>query len=459
MIDYKYVGSQEWVIGLLLTHGATTTNIEIMNTLPSNAFTVHLLKDAFKAAKALADKANAIDLITVDDFVTRTLSRASQELHPSQFARLAEVQKNTMPNTDIKTHANQIMKGYKVRQLIKAMNDSFDCINNGTDIDDILESVENSLSSVKSSNDTYQTVRVSEMTDTYLTYLESKLEDSGIRTGFTDCDKAIGTAKPGNMIVVAARPSMGKTEYACAWGCDAALRQHKHVLVFTMEMENNEIMDRFVALEANIESRELDDPSKLDENKYAKIGTALQSIEKGKMSLHEEPAMTVSKMKAVIKSTESEHGKIDIVIIDYIQLMKDPSQKSNRISELAQISRDIKAMAKDFKMPFVVLAQLNRDCEKENRDPRPSDIKECGQIEQDADKIFFLHNPDVSNPASPNNGLIKFIAAKARQGKKGVTCLNFVNGHFYDTNREFLSKDDMKEINGSFKKQKNTGNF
>ena len=459
MIDYEYVGSQEWVIGLILIHGATTTNIEVMNTLPVESFTIPLLRDAFKAAKALADKANAIDLVTMDDFITRSCSRASEEPHANQFPRLMEILKNTLASTDIKTHANQILKGFKVRELMSAMNDSYDYINNSVDIDDILDSVDAALSSVRSNDKTHQTIRIKDATDNFLTHLESKLVNDGIRTGLTDCNKLIGSAKPENMIVVAARPSMGKTEFACSWAIDAALRQGKHVLVFSMEMSNNEIMERLVAIEANMPVSDLDNPKNLDDTKWALVGNALEGIGKGRLSLHDEPAITIPKMRAVIKSVESEHGKIDIVFNDYIQLMRDPNYKNNRTLELARISMDIKATAKEFKMPIVVLAQLNRDCEKENRDPRASDIKECGQIEQDADKIIFLHNPDISDPSSPNNGLIKVIVPKARQGKRGVTCLSFVDGHFYDTNREFLSKDDMKEMNKSFSKQKNTGNF
>lgn len=449
MIDLEAIGSQQMIVGSFLRDGATIANVEAMNVIPKEAFTDILLRDVFLSCKYLTDKAEDMDVIMVDDVISRMNKRRGTLDHDSQYSRIATLWHESLKGFSITAHVKKLVNAYKLRIAKESMQEVAFAIESGTDIDEVVITVEKLISSLRVSGATYQTQHISDLVAGYADHLEDKTKEVGIRTGFPDCDKMLGRVSPGNMIVIAARSGQGKTEFACDWAVDAAVRQKKNVLVFSLEMDNGEIMDRFVAIEANISTSALDNPLSLDgdgdwsNGGWAKVTAALANLQGGSISVHDEPGITLGKMRQVIKDTERSTGKIDLVILDYLQLVRDPSSKS-RLEEVSSVSRGIKELAKDFKVPVLALAQLNRECEKQNREPKPSDIRECGQIEQDADKIIFLHCPNKNEPSQPNYQLSKVIFAKVRQGKTGAAVLQFAGGHFYDSDCAFKDDEEIK---------------
>ena len=325
-----------------------------------------------------------------------------------------------------------------------------EAINTGADISKVASILEKEISLAAGQDGAYQTATAKELVLGYADHLDAKMGELGIRTGFQVVDKMLGRVSAGNMIVLGGRSGQGKTEFACAWALNAAEMQGKNVVFFSMEMSKEEIMDRFVAIKANISPSLLDNPVELNiadwgKSAWPQVTAALSAIENLDLHVHDQPDMKLSQIKAVLKKVERDTGRpVDIVFIDYLQNMCRTIYPSVYESVAAN-SRGTKQLAKEFGIPIVQLAQLSREVEKQNRDPRPSDIRECGQIEADADKIIFL----VSNEDEHNEGLKKVVFAKMRQGKKGFIAIGFKDGHFLDTDQQYMDDDDIQEYRQS----------
>lgn len=445
VIDLDAVASQEFILGSFLRDGATIVNVEAMNNIPKEAFTVPMLRDIFTVCKSITDKAEDMDILHVDDCLTRMLTKRKVGEYEGQYNRIASLHTNSMKGFSIDAHVKKLVKSYKLRIAQQSMYTIGQAIQSGSDIDEVVDTVEGIISQLRIAGQTYQTQHISELVECYADTLEARDGELGIRTGFEDCDKLIGKVLPGNLIILSARPGQGKTEFACAWAVNAAVNQKRNILVFSLEMQTGEIMDRFVALDGNMPISTLDSIQSMSASEWGtgawgKVASALSRLHPVNISIHDEPAITLSKMRQVIKDTERKTGKLDMIVVDYLQLMKDPSAKG-RVEEVSNVSRGLKEMAKEFKFPVMALAQLNRECEKHDREPRPSDIAESGQIEKDADKIIFLHCPNKNEPSQPNYQLSKVIFSKVRQGKTGAAVLEFKGGHFYNSCSEFKDKN------------------
>lgn len=446
MIDLEAITSQENVIGCLLDSGATIANVEVMNNLPKDAFTDRFLKFAFMACRHLADSGIDIDVELVHDTMTRSTAKAGFAFD-DQEKRLNHINVNTMANASITGHYNRLFKSHKLAVVRRSMIDISASIESGSDLDEKIDEVDNAVNSIRSIGQVYQTSHIKEMGQFYMDHLDEKMSDPGIRTGHAECDKFIGRVSPGHLIVIAARTGDGKTEFACDWAVDASLRQGKHILFLSMEMTKGEIMDRLVAINANVSPGDLDDPAtiggKYHGSGWARVSDSVGRLVNTNLNIHDEPGMTLAKCRRAIKETERKHGKLDMVFFDYFQIMRHPGA-GGKLEELTEISMGLKVMAKDFKLPLVCIAQLNRNCVMQNREPEAHDIKSCGQLEQDADKILIIYTPNRDDQNGYNHELSKIIFAKARQGKRGAACLEFRDGHFYDTDKEFINQDEIK---------------
>lgn len=450
MIDLNAQASQQEVVGVLINHGATISASEICNTLSPEAFTVPLMRLCFEALSSQMSKGADTDLISITNIVERVIAKEGDsysDFGGNAFGIISSTCHGTSLS-DASGHASHLKKCLSIRKMQSAIAEANESILTGGDIDEITSSLDKVINSAENNQSQYQPTHVSDMVRFYADHLESKMGELGPRIGFEECDKMIGRVQPGNMIIVAARPGHGKTEFACAWALNAAREQGLNVLFLSLEMTKEEIMDRFVAISSNLPSSDLDNPLNLESNGgagWGLVGKALSEIDKLDITILDEPALTLAKMRSAIKRTEVNTGKkVDLVFCDYIQLMTHPAAKT-RIEELTVISKGIKHMAKDYKIPIVQLAQLNRGSEMQQREPRPSDLKECGQLEQDADKIILIHG-ESDEEKQYNEDLKKILFAKMRQGKRGAVALEFSNGHFYNTGRQFMGQDEIKAI-------------
>lgn len=246
---------------------------------------------------------------------------------------------------------------------------------------------------------------------------------SGISTGFKDLDYALTGLNKSDLILVAARPGMGKTAFALNIALNAAKACKKDVVVFQLEMSKDQLASRFLASEALIESQKLK-TGNLGEDDWIKIARATNALAKTRIYVDDNPAITVAEIKAKCRRLGNGLG---LIVIDYLQLMQSGKRNDNRTQEVAEISRSLKIMAKELNVPVVCLSQLSRAAEQRaDKKPMLSDLRESGAIEQDADIVMFIYRDDYYNDESEHKNVAEIIIAKNRHGATGSVYLQWI---------------------------------
>jgi len=248
---------------------------------------------------------------------------------------------------------------------------------------------------------------------------------TGVPTGFKDLDDKTAGLQPGDLVIVAGRPSMGKTALALNFGEYVALEMGMPVAVFSMEMGASQLVLRLLSSVGKIEQQRLR-TGRLLEGDWPKLTVAMTKIQRAQMFIDETPALTVIDLRARARRLARTCGKLGLIIVDYLQLMSASSMGENRATEISEISRSLKALAKELAVPVVALSQLNRTVEQRT-DKRPvmSDLRESGAIEQDADLILFIYRDEVYNPDTTEKGIAEVIIGKQRNGPIGRVNLRF----------------------------------
>jgi replicative DNA helicase len=250
---------------------------------------------------------------------------------------------------------------------------------------------------------------------------------TGIPTGYHDLDQLLSGLQPGSLVVVGARPAMGKTSFALGMAAHAALQDRRPVLFFSLEMGRTELTQRLLCSEALVDSTRVR-TGKLSESDWQKITHAVGRLYEGELWIDEDPHVTVMKILAKARRMKSRVGDLGLVLVDYVQLMTGRSSVENRQVEVAEISRSLKIMARELECPVVALAQLNRSLEQRaEKRPMLSDLRESGALEQDADVVMFIYRDEVYNPESAERGTAEVIVAKHRNGPTGLVRLAFLN--------------------------------
>jgi replicative DNA helicase len=238
---------------------------------------------------------------------------------------------------------------------------------------------------------------------------------TGIATGFVDLDEQTAGLQPGDLIVLAGRPSMGKTAFSMNIAEHVALELKLPVLVFSMEMSGTQLATRLLGSVAIVDSHRLR-TGKLDIADWDRLGTALGKLNQAPIHIDPTAAMNPTEVRARARRKWREYGGLGLIVIDYLQLMQSTTtaRGENRSTELSEITRSMKAMGKELSVPVVLLSQLNRDLEKRtNKRPVMSDLRESGAIEQDADVILFIYRDEVYNEDSPDKGIAEIIVASS----------------------------------------------
>ena len=249
-------------------------------------------------------------------------------------------------------------------------------------------------------------------------------EITGISTGFIDLDRLLAGLHPANMVVIAARPSMGKSTLAINIACNVALTE-RPVAVFTLEMSREEVIHRLLSALASVDSAKIR-TGQLDVDKWRRLSQATSKLYKMPFYVDDSHDLTVTAIRAKCRRLKHRHG-LDLVVVDYLQLMQGPRAAENRQQEIADISRSMKSLARELQVPVIAVSQLNRQLEsRENKRPRLGDLRESGAIEQDADVVMFIYRDDFYNPeGSDAPGIAEVDVAKHRSGARKVIKLSF----------------------------------
>jgi replicative DNA helicase len=250
---------------------------------------------------------------------------------------------------------------------------------------------------------------------------------TGLTTGFTELDQMTSGLQPSDLIVVAARPSMGKTALCLTLAQNAAIQAQAVVGIFSLEMSKESLVQRMLSSEAKVDAHRFRSGF-LNREDWGRLATALGTLSEAKIFIDDTPGISVLEMRAKIRRLAAEQKRLDLIIVDYMQLMSGSSRRSeSRQQEVAQISRELKALAKEMRVPLIALSQLSRAPEsRTDHRPQLADLRESGSIEQDADVVAFIYREEQYNRTEENAGLAELIVSKQRNGPTGVIKMAFL---------------------------------
>jgi len=379
-------------------------------------------KAIFQTMEELMRNQTPIDLITLD----QALKAKGISDSVGGFAYLADLSNNTPNAINILAYAEIVREKAILRELIAVGNriaeNSYSP--KGKDIKMVLDEAEREVFAIaeKRSSSTEGPQNVISVLESTIARIDtlSKLENhsgvTGVTTGFVDLDKKTAGLQPSDLIIVAARPSMGKTTFAMNLCENAAMASDKPVLVFSLEMPAEQIMMRMIASLARVDQTKIRTGQNLDETEWSKIASVFGMFkQKNNLYIDDSSGLTPTELRSRARRVYRENGGLSMIMVDYLQLMRAPAFSDNRTLEIAEISRSLKALAKELEVPVIALSQLNRTLEQ-RADKRPvnSDLRESGSIEQDADLIMFIYRDEVYNDNLPNSVNTEMIIRQDR---------------------------------------------
>jgi replicative DNA helicase len=385
----------------------------------------------FETIGALIELGNPVDLITL----SQSLDNDQQLEAAGGFVYLAEMMKNTPSAANIVAYAQIVRERAVTREMISVANEIAEAgyDTQGRTSSDLLDFAETKVFKIaearaNKSEGPENIHSVLEKTVDRIEKLYQQPHDgvTGVSTGFSDLDKMTAGLQKSDLIIVAARPSMGKTTFAMNLAENAAMTEDKPALIFSLEMPSEQIMMRMLASLGRIDQTKIR-TGQLGDEDWARLSSTMGLlIEKGKMFIDDAAGLTPTEVRSRARRIARDHGGISLIMIDYLQLMRAPGYADNRTLEIAEISRSLKALAKELEVPVVALSQLNRSLEQ-RADKRPvnSDLRESGAIEQDADLIMFIYRDEVYHDNSEFKGMAEIIIGKQRNGPIGRVPLTF----------------------------------
>lgn len=382
----------------------------------------------YDAISTLSARGEPVDPVTVAD----ELRRADLLEASGGPTALLSLQANTPATSNAGRYARIVEEHALLRRLIAVSGEiselGYSLPEDVTKAIDMAESMVYDLSQHRITDST------SELTDLLVPTLDriEVLHDrgdaiTGTPTGYIDLDNLLGGLQPESLIVVGARPAMGKTAFALGMATHAALTADKPVLFFSLEMGRLELSQRMLCSEARVDSSKIR-RGQLEESDWSKIIDAVGRLGDAHIWLDDNPNVSVMEIRGKARRLASRVGQLGMVVVDYIQLMTGRTSAENRQVEVAEISRGLKVLARELQCPVVALAQLNRGLEQ-RADKRPmlSDLRESGALEQDADVVMFLYRDEVYNVDSPDQGIAEVLIAKHRAGPTGTLKLAFLS--------------------------------
>ena len=384
----------------------------------------------FRTIAQLAEKQEPFDVITISE----TLDAVGELENTGGLAYLGMLIKDTPTAANIVAYANIVRDRSILRQLIHVGTDISDSAFNteGRETADLLENAERRVFEIAEQRQRGQGgfVWIKPLLAKAVDKIEAlyDLDGSitGASTGFTDLDEKTSGLQPADLIIVAGRPSMGKTTIAMNMAENVALKSGKPVAVFSMEMPGESLAMRMMSSLGRIDQHKIR-TGKLDDDDWPRLTSAINLLAETKLFIDDTPALTPTEVRSRARRLTREHGQLGLIVLDYLQLMQSPSSGDNRVQQISDISRSLKALAKELNVPVIALSQLNRNLEQRpNKRPVMSDLRESGAIEQDADLIIFVYRDEVYNEDSPDKGIAEIIIGKQRNGPLGTVRLTFL---------------------------------
>ena len=416
-IPPHHVEAEQSVLGSLLIDRNALS--EVSGRLKSEDFYLEKHKEIYEAIMTLYEESLPIDIVTVSDALQRrgTLEKVGDLDYIAQLA-------NNVPTTaNVSHYASIIQDKALLRSLIATSGKIVDLGYQGAmEGTEVLNEAEKSIFDLSQGLNRTGLEPINSLLDKTFTQLEELCRNTGdltgVPSGFVDLDRKTSGFQNSDLILVAARPAMGKTSFVLNIAVNAALRTFP-VAIFSLEMSRTQLVNRILSLEAMVELEKMR-TGKLESEDWKKIGYSLGPLSKSPIYIDDNAGINTMEMMSKLRKLKLERG-LGLVIIDYLQLMEGRKKTDNRQQEISDISRSLKIMAKELDVPVIALSQLSRAPEQRN-DHRPilSDLRESGAIEQDADVVMFLYRDDYYNEESEKRNVVEVIISKHRNGSTGT---------------------------------------
>ncbi|MGG2141212.1 replicative DNA helicase [Symbiopectobacterium sp. RP] len=425
------------VIGGLLIGGLTPTATEVLATLEAETFEIPIYKRAYEVIRKQARTRNMIDSLMV-----------AEECGDEHFAYIMETARSCPSAANLRGYADMVTEMYQRRMFVSAVDKLRGTIGNSSiEVATVaMDELIGRLSGIRKPKQEVKPVRlgdiISEYTNTLARRLKNGEESDTLKTGIDDLDAITGGMNAEDLVIVAARPGMGKTELALKVAEGVANRklpgenQRRGVLIFSMEMSSLQVAERSIAGAGRMSVSLLRNPSNLDDEGWARIVDGINRLADLDVWVVDACRLTVEEIVAIARRHKQEHPALSLIMADYLGLIAKPKAERNDLA-IAHISWSLKAMAKTLRTPVIALGQLSRDIEKRpNKRPTNADLRDSGSLEQDADSIIMLYRDAVYNENSPAAPFAEIIVTKNRFGSLGTVYQRFVNGHFIECDQD-----------------------
>lgn len=441
------VDLEESVLGALMLEKEAVN--EVIDVLQPESFYKEAHQKIYEAIKDLFGDSEPIDILTVTE---RLRKKGELEVVGGPFY-ISQLTNKIGSAANVEFHARIISQKYIQRELIQISTDTITkAYDETTDVFELLDEAESNLFRVAEGNIKKNFENMSDLVQQAIKQVEqlSAQADgvSGVPTGFTELDRVTSGFQKSDMVVLAARPGMGKTAFVLSMARNTAVDFNMPVAVFSLEMSSLQLVNRLIASETELDAEKLK-KGNLQPHEWQQLNAKVSKLTKAPLFIDDTPALNVFELRAKCRRLKSQHD-IQMVIIDYLQLMTAGSDKGNREQEISTISRSIKSIAKELNVPIIALSQLSRAVETRGGDKRPqlSDLRESGAIEQDADMVMFIYRPEYyglneDEEGNDTTGTGEIIIAKHRNGGLENVRLKFIGNLAkftnLETNQEFDS--------------------
>lgn len=452
-IPPQAVDLEEAVLGAIMLERDAV--ISVMDILKPQSFYKEVNQKIFQTIIDISQRHEPIDILTV----TENLKKTNQLEEVGGAVYITQLTSRVASAAHLDFHARIVAQKYIQRELIRVTSEiQSKAFDESYDVDELLDFSEQQLFEIAEGNIKKETVKLSRLIQDAINQIEeaSKREDnlSGVPSGFTKLDRLTSGWQNSDLIIVAARPSMGKTAFVLSMTRNIAVDHRRPVAMFSLEMSSLQLVNRLIVSETELPSDRIRN-GRLEPWEWEQLDYRIKSLVEAPVFIDDTPAISIFELRAKCRRLKNLHD-IQLIIIDYLQLMSGtPETRGNREQEVSTISRSLKGIAKELNVPIIALSQLNRSVELRggSKKPQLSDLRESGAIEQDADIVIFIHRPekyglDADEQGNSLKGIAQIILAKHRNGAVGEIELRFKEefAKFMDLDAVEPIFDDLEEL-------------
>ena len=415
--------AEEAVIGSVLIN--PEAYYDVAPFLKSDDFYIHRHQWIWEAFIRLHERRIPFDYLTVSE----ELNQMGQLAETGGPAYLTALISNVPTSLHAEAYGRIVEENAIRRKMLAAANDIAKlAFQESVGVEDVMDGAEKAVFGVSERRMTRDLQPIQEVLSEYydrIGLLAGRGEDIfGVPTGFIDLDRLLMGLQPSDFIIIAGRPGMGKTAFMLSAAKNAAQTHKKHVAIFSLEMSNEQLVQRLIAQETGIDSQRLR-TGKLSEDEWSLFTHAIEVLSDTRIFLDDTPALTPLQLRTKSRRLHLEYG-LDLIIVDYLQLMASGTRSENRVQEVSYISRNLKILARELNVPVLAAAQLSRAVEQRaDKEPQLSDLRESGSLEQDSDIVMFIHRPEVYEKDTLKQNIAQIKISKHRNGPVGMVELIF----------------------------------